>query len=164
VDVTLAPATRADIPQLLGWLERYYRELSQYTPWLYDEAAPFSYPSIDSYWSDPLRHAFLLWHEGEPAGFSLIHNYSHINGSTEVNDIEEFSIFPAHRRSGIGRAFAHRLFGRFSGSWEVRVREANRPGMLFWHPVVAEFASGGYRRVPRVEDGSTWCVYEFAAS
>jgi predicted acetyltransferase len=162
-DVSIVPAIKENTPQLLTWLARYYQELSRYTPWLHDHTMPFSYPGIDSYWDNPLHHAFLLQHRGEPAGFAFVHNYSHISSSTEVNDIEEFSIFPEHRRAGVGRACAHRLFRLFPGSWEVRVRESNHPGMLFWQPVIAEFAPGDYRQVTQVEDGSAWCVYEFAA-
>jgi predicted acetyltransferase len=162
-DVNIIPAVQNQSPQLLTWLAGYYEELSRYTPWLYDEATPFSYPGIDSYWGNPLRHAFILQHCDEAAGFAFVHNYSHVNGSTKVNDIEEFSIFPEHRRTGVGRACAHRLFRLFMGSWEVRVRESNRPGMLFWQAVIAEFTAGDYRQVAQMEDGSMWCVYEFVA-
>ena len=162
-DVSIVPAVKENTPQLLTWLARYYLELSRYTPWLYDEAAPFSYPGIDSYWENPLHHGFLLRHHDEPAGFAFVHNYSHISGSAEISDIEEFSIFPEHRRTGVGRACAHHVFRLFPGRWEVRVRESNRPGMLFWQPVIAEFSAGDYRQVSQVEDGSVWCVYNFVA-
>jgi predicted acetyltransferase len=162
-EINVVPAGKESTFELLTWLARYYQELSRYTPWLYDEAMPFSYPGLDSYWDNPLHHPFLLQYRGEPAGFAFVHNYSHISGSTEVNDIEEFSIFPECRRTGVGRACAHRLFRLFPGSWVVRVRESNGPGMSFWQPVIAEFAAGDYRQVPRVEDGSVWYVYEFAS-
>ena len=50
--------------------------------------------------------------------------------------MSQFFILKGFRRRGIGRSFAHALFDRFSGKWEVGYIEQNTPAVSFWNAVV----------------------------
>jgi predicted acetyltransferase len=57
--------------------------------------------------------------------------------------MSQFFILKGYRRRGIGREFAHALFVRFHGKWEVGYLEQNSLAAQFWNAVVTEYTGGG---------------------
>jgi predicted acetyltransferase len=47
-----------------------------------------------------------------------------------------------YRRTGIGKAFAMRVFNEFLGRWEVGQMTSNAPAQAFWRDVVATHTAG----------------------
>jgi ribosomal protein S18 acetylase RimI-like enzyme len=88
------------------------------------------YPDFDSYWTDPERTPFLVEADGKAAGLCLI----------RVRDggwsIAEFSVIPAQRRSGIGRAAVDELAERAASAGaahlEAKVHPDNGEALPFW--------------------------------
>jgi len=88
------------------------------------------YPYFDSYWTDPDRTPFLVEADGEVAGLCLI----------RVRDggwsIAEFSVIPARRRSGVGRAAVEELAERAAKAGaahlEAKVHPDNGEALPFW--------------------------------
>jgi len=155
---------RADIQhrsELLRLLEQHYRDLSEFTPWLFRIHEPFDYPALPSYWTEPDRHPFLFRVAERLAGFALVQQRSHLSGSPGINDIAEFFVLREYRRRGIGRSAAHAVFQAFPGTWEVRVRECNTIGLSFWENTVETFTQSGARELRHEEDSSIWRVFVF---
>jgi predicted acetyltransferase len=74
--------------------------------------------------------------EGERSGLVLLNGYSPSGLGTE-HAISEFTIVPARRRSGLGRAAALAAFATAKGQWELQVYRANASGFAFWPQVIA---------------------------
>ncbi len=163
MDILLVPAIESDGRELLIRLEAYYRELSHFNPWLYDLTQGFSYPNLSLYFNDPKRHAYFIKSARHDVGIAFVHNFSHRTGSSEINDIEEFYVYPDYRGVGAGRRAAHLLFNKFPGEWEVRVREANTPGMAFWGAILPKLGST-HRTLTWSEDRSRWQVHKFTVN
>lgn len=88
------------------------------------------YPYFDAYWSEPERLPLLIEADGELAGFCLIR---------VVDDgwsIAEFSVLPARRRTGVGRAAVNIIIERASAAaaryLEAKVHPDNGTALLFW--------------------------------
>jgi len=88
------------------------------------------YPYFDAYWADPERLPFLIEVDSEVAGLCLI----------RVRDagwsIAEFSVVPARRRAGVGRAavdvVAKRARAAGAAHLEAKVHPDNRQALPFW--------------------------------
>ncbi|NGX45982.1 MAG: hypothetical protein K940chlam2_01163 [Chlamydiae bacterium] len=67
------------------------------------------------------------------------------NGS--YSDICEFYILPDFRERGIGEKFAHAVFNRFPGKWQVRQIEGADAARAFWRKVVGSYTSGNFEEI-----------------
>ena len=88
------------------------------------------YPEFDAFWAEPERLPFLIEADRKVVGFCLI----------RVRDdgwsIAEFSVVPAHRRAGFGRAavnaIAERALAAGGEHLEAKVHLDNRKALAFW--------------------------------
>ena len=99
------------------------------------------YPNLDSYWSDPTRHPYLIRADGYLAGFALINDHSHANLPLD-HAVAEFFVVRKHRRSGVGRIAALQLIGDRPGQWEMAVARANIGALTFWRGVTKAVGRG----------------------
>ncbi len=93
------------------------------------------YPHLEDYWRDADRIPLLFRQAGRPVGFALLNRLSP-SGRPVDHNMAEFFIVRKHRRSGLGRAAAHRIFSRFPGIWEVAVARRNAAALPFWGGVI----------------------------
>ena len=88
------------------------------------------YPHFDAYWREPERLPFFIEADGEVVGFCLI------RVQADGWSVAEFSITPAERRSGIGRAamnaVAERARAAGADYLEAKVHPNNREALPFW--------------------------------
>ena len=82
--------------------------------------------------------------------------------SDSVWDMAEFFIVRAHRRHGIGLTAAHQVWRQFSGPWQVRVMDTNRPALQFWQRAVDAFVGNTVASTSIERDGKTWAVFGFS--
>jgi len=99
-DLTIRPATPADIPQILAFI----RELADYEREPASAIATHEDLLRDGF-TDPIRfHCLIAEHENTPAGFALyFHNYSTWRGHAGIY-LEDLFVRPQHSGKGIGKA------------------------------------------------------------
>ena len=69
----------------------------------------------------------LIRRDGKLAGFALVNAVTH-SGRAADRNMAEFFIVRKHRRSGIGRAAAQKIFSRYAGPLGGRRRPPQRRG------------------------------------
>ena len=105
------------------------------------------YPYLDAYWTEAERLPFLIDVDERPAGVCLI----------RIRDggwsIAEFSVTPAERRAGVGRAAVEALAERARSAGarhlEAKVHPDNQEALPFWLAVGFEEVSSTGVRITR---------------
>ena len=150
---------------LSGLLGLYLHDLSEIFPIEVGADGRFRYDKLPLYWSEPeKRFAFLIRSGGRPAGFALATRGSPASDDPEHLDVAEFFVLRGHRRSGVGRRAAFLLWNRLPGEWVVRVSEANRAGLPFWHSTVQEYTRNAFSESQRPGNPHGWRVFSFTAA
>lgn len=147
IEVRIDRADRSQHDVLRELMQLYAYDFSELLGLEVEESGRFAERSLDSYWEDPLRSAFLIRANDRLAGFALVHRGSRLSGADDVWDMAEFFVLRRHRRSGIGSEAAHRIFSEHRGKWEVRQRRENVAATAFWRRAIASFATGGFAEV-----------------
>jgi predicted acetyltransferase len=89
------------------------------------------------------------------AGFAIV-------GSLEgANDVHEFFVNRAFRRSGVGQRIATLLWEERPGDWLVRVLEANAGAVVFWRTSISKYSGGSYAEDGRIVKGRPWRFFRF---
>lgn len=154
MDVQVTTAGRDDAPVLAALLELYVYDFSAMLGFDVGDDGRFRTPSLDAYWTEPTRHAFLTRASGALAGFALVVQTSRLTGDPSVFDMAEFFVLRRHRRHGVGERAAHALFDRFRGPWEVRVRTENTAATAFWRRAIGRYTGDRFDEV--VLDDDRW--------
>ncbi|MEM8731481.1 MAG: GNAT family N-acetyltransferase [Pseudomonadota bacterium] len=105
----LQPMPSEDERLLVMALRIYFAEIVPDTP-------PDPVGVAADYFGYDGRHPYWIQRNGARAGFAL--------AATEpdgCHELAEFTVFPAHRRSGIGQSAAAQLFARHPGAWRLGV-------------------------------------------
>ena len=124
-------------PILANLLELYAHDFSEFHDVHIGADGRFGYPRLPLYWSEPDRHPFLVWWDGQLAGFVLVKRGSEISGDKVIWDMAEFFVLRIHRKRGVGTQVAHDVWTRFPGLWEVRVMQSNGSANQFWARAIA---------------------------
>ena len=156
-------ADHAEQNVLGNLLELYIHDLSESFPFVQlGSDGRFGYPNLESYWTDPAkRFAFLIKEAGKVAGFALVTVGSPAAQEPDVYDLVEFFVLRGHRRSGVGRRAALRLWQQLSGEWTVRCSESNPSALAFWSEVVAEATHGTAKTSSWAGKTSQFRVFRF---
>ena len=135
---------RAALDRLIQLYIHDFSELWAGTPRgeLRDDGSFWMYP-LEPYWEQAGRVPLLIRRAGKLAGFALVNAVTH-SGRAADRNMAEFFIVRKHRRSGLGRAAAQKIFSRYAGLWEVAVARRNVAAQAFWrgaigsHPAVRD--------------------------
>lgn len=139
--VTLAPATAADVEELL----RLIRALAEYEQ-LGDEARATAEDLQNALFAEPVRAFALLARVGcRAVGFALwFHNFSTFTGKSGIY-LEDVFVEPAYRGRGIGReifrALARRALAEGCARLEWAVLDRNAPAVRFYRALGARAMS-----------------------
>jgi predicted acetyltransferase len=144
--VELEPCAADKRPVIEALFQLYVHDFSEYWQGLdrgeLQEDGRFpNYPSLDRYWVEPERSAWLIRVDGCLAGFALLSASSH-SGAPADHDMAEFFVARKHRRGGVGFEAARQLIAPRKGLWEIAVTRANVGAQAFWRRVAAEMAAG----------------------
>ena len=161
VDVIPAPPEQA--PVLANLLELYAHDFSEFLDLRLGPDGRFGYEHLPLYWEEPGRHPFLIRAGGHLAGFALVRRGCETSRDAGVWDVAEFFVARGFRRLGVGTKAAHALWGKFPGSWQVRVMERNRKAKEFWARAVKDFVGGPVEPATFDEGGIVWHVFSFEA-
>ena len=147
--IEIREAPLAEKPLIGNLMELYIYDFTQFPGGEHlDEGGRFGFDRLDSYWQERHRHPFLLRVDGHPAGFALVRiGIEALTGETGVNDVTEFFVMRAYRRTGAGEAMARDVWDRFPGRWQVREIAANAPAQAFWRAIVGRYTGGRYEEL-----------------
>lgn len=144
MSVSIERARETERPVVGQLLEFLAYEMSRFDGRPLTDDGRYGYEYLDAYWQEPgSRWPYLIRVGGELAGFALVSRLP-----TSVSSMSEFLILPKHRRIGVGRLAARRVFGLHPGAWRVAQITRNPEATAFWRQAVpvafAEHESSGW--------------------
>ncbi len=135
--VTLKPLAAPDRPLWDALAHLYAYDFSEMFDIVLDSDGTFpAHECFDMVWTDPDRHARLIFVGGEIAGFGIVRWYD------DAFEVEQFLVLRKFRRCGVGRRAAALLFDAFQGSWIVDQVPENAAAIQFWSSVIEEYTDG----------------------
>ena len=102
--------------------------------------------------------------DGALAGFGVVQPATTWLGPGDARDVRDFFVLRRHRRQGVARTLARRLWDDHPGVWLVRVLAANRPAVPFWRAAVQGYRDGNHDEHPTVDRGHDWIHLRFDSS
>jgi predicted acetyltransferase len=155
LDVTLERAGARAVPILRRLMQLYLYDLGTVDGWDIGRDGRFGNArSIERFWTERGRRSFFIRVSAVLAGFALVRNRAHFAGAG-THEISEFFVLRKHRRRGVGRRAATRLFDMFPGPWEVAELASNVGAQAFWREVIAGYTHGDFEDIERSHDD--WC-------
>ncbi|WP_454832717.1 N-acetyltransferase family protein [Pseudoxanthomonas wuyuanensis] len=136
--VTLRPATRTDVPQILGFI----RELAEYEKLAHEAIATEAGMGEQLFGAHPAAEVVMAEVDGQPAGFALFfHNFSTFLGQRGLY-LEDLFVRPQFRGLGLGRRLMAHLarlaVERGCGRFEWSVLDWNAPAISFYRGLGAQ--------------------------
>lgn len=144
---------------LVNLFELYLHDMAEW--FLFDVGNDGRYGyDMSPHWRnhDPV---YLARVNGTLAGFALVASAEYWTHNPSGRDVREFFVMRRHRRSGIGAALAHHIWGEHRGEWLVRVLEGNLPAVPFWRKVIAGYTGGQYSEKAVNSDGRSRLFFSF---
>jgi predicted acetyltransferase len=115
-------------------LDEYLRELAGHREIAVGAVGAAGYPHLDAYFVEPGRHAFLIRHGGEIAGFAMVRTPA--STGSPASQMAEFYVRHEQRGRGVGRAAVAAIWRRFPGAWELQVHARNAAAVRFWEACI----------------------------
>lgn len=130
--ITLRPATRADIPQILDFIAG----LAEYEKLAHEAVATPGLLEQHLFGPRPAAEVVIAHVDGQPAGFALFfHNFSTFLGQPGLY-LEDLFVLPPYRGLGLGRRLmvhlAQLAVARGCGRFEWSVLDWNAPAIRFY--------------------------------
>ncbi|MGZ4164902.1 MAG: GNAT family N-acetyltransferase [Tumebacillaceae bacterium] len=139
VTVELVRVPLEELPVLENLSRYYVYEFSQYIPQIkvHADGQFGALNGLETYWTEPQKHPFFLYADGELAGFALVSSAT----AEEPNNMDEFYVLRKFEGRGIGKKAAMQLFDRFPGKWTVTQIQKNYPAQAFWRSVIMAYTN-----------------------
>jgi aminoglycoside 6'-N-acetyltransferase I len=147
MELQVQRATLQDKSVLRHLLELYQYDLSEIENRDVDANGLYGYEYLDQYWTEAVRHPFLVQVDGRIAGFVLVNRHTYLAQAEDGMSIGEFFIMKRYRGRGIGERVAMRIFDMFPGRWEVRELAENVGAQAFWRRVIGRYTRGEFKEV-----------------
>ena len=130
--ITLRPATRADIPQILAFIHG----LAEYEKLAHEAVATPALLERHLFGDRPAAEVVIAEADGVPAGFALFfHSFSTFLGQPGLY-LEDLFVLPSHRGLGLGKRLmvhlARLAVERGCGRFEWSVLDWNTPAIDFY--------------------------------
>ncbi|CAN4277275.1 GNAT family N-acetyltransferase [Pseudoxanthomonas sp. LjRoot125] len=130
--ITLRPATRADIPQILDFI----RGLAEYEKLAHEAVATPALLETHLFGARPAAEVVIAEADGTPAGFALFfHSFSTFLGQPGLY-LEDLFVYPRYRSLGLGKRLmvhlARLALERGCGRFEWSVLDWNTPAIDFY--------------------------------
>lgn len=123
---------------------------------------PSQYKYLDSYWQDINRYPFYVLCNEVVVGFALVNDHSLFKKN--AYNFAEFFIEKKHRKNGIGKKSAIKVFTQLKGDWEVRVMEENKVAQNFWKNTVNSFSTGKYKEMTCDDNRWKGSIFTFSTN
>ena len=125
----------------LAQLERH--DLSKFRGYTPGADGVFAFDTLPSFFSEPDRRAYLLYHGATLAGFTLTRGLP--DGATSI---VAFFIVRALRKQGVGHRAAQELLRTQPGRWAIAFQEENAGVPRFWRHVATAAVGSEWREGP----------------
>jgi len=162
--VQVVRAGKPDETTLNNLMQLYLYDFSELDSSRISPEGRFEYPYLSAYFSEPDRHAYLIWAEKLLAGFALIKKGSEIAEDDRAMDVAEFFVLRGHRMRGVGRAAFEEIVRSFPGPWTVRVQDENQAALIFWRRVIPAVSSAGFDANIANDGQRDWTVFRFESA
>ncbi len=134
----------ADSHEYVSNLFQYYiYDLSECMGWPPNDDGCFfvddSVTGLSDYWNRPDHFPYLIFVDGEVAGFSLVRKYP---GNVDEFDMGQFFVLRKYKRKGIGQKAFELTVRKHQGKWLTRVLPDNTQAKKFWEKTVCKVACG----------------------
>jgi predicted acetyltransferase len=159
-DVAVDLAQPSEQPLLAGMMQFYLYDFSELEP---DGSADFEltasglfepYKYLPDYWRDPSRTPLVIRRGGQPVGFALLNQHSHLSGGHVERNMAEFFVARKHRRHGVASEAVRQILEAYPGRWEVAVVARNGAAQAFWPRAIV--AANVTDLVRHEGDGERW--------
>ena len=135
--ITLRPATRADIPQILDFI----RGLAEYEKLAHEAVATPALLEQHLFGERPAAEVVIAEADGTPAGFALFfHSFSTFLGQPGLY-LEDLFVYPRYRGLGLGKRLmvhlARLALERGCGRFAWSVLDWNTPAIDFYRSIGA---------------------------
>jgi predicted acetyltransferase len=126
----IIPVTKDNVPIYHNLAQCYEAEFSPLTGKKPDASGLFALDTLIG--GEVLGYLYYI--DGTPAGLAAI---------TQTKDdhfeVSEFYIVPLFRKGGSGMDFAHAIWRRHGGTWEVKQLEGAEYATAFWRKTIARY-------------------------
>jgi len=150
--VRLVAAGRSRKPVLERLVQLYLYDFSDLEGLDVGRDGLFPSRSMDRYREEPDRFPYLVYVNGQIAGFVLINSVTSYCQGPAARSVAEFFALRQYRRRGVGTRAAVSVFSRFPGTWEVGVLASNKAAQAFWRKVIGDYTHGNYQEPALVAD------------
>jgi GNAT superfamily N-acetyltransferase len=138
MNITIRPATRADIPQILALI----RDLAEYEKLAHEAVATAAQLEVHLFGARPYAEVIIAEVDSQPAGFALFfHNFSTFTGQPGIY-LEDLFVRPQYRGLGVGKRLivqvAKIAVGRNCTRFEWSVLDWNEPAIRFYRSLGAK--------------------------
>jgi GNAT superfamily N-acetyltransferase len=135
--ITLRPATRADIAQILAFIG----ELAEYEKLAHEAVATHAQLDVHLFGARPYAEVIIAEVDAQPAGFALFfHNFSTFTGQPGIY-LEDLFVRPQYRGLGVGKRLivqvAKLAVQRKCTRFEWSVLDWNEPAINFYRSLGA---------------------------
>ena len=132
MDIRLVTENNIDI--LFNLAQAYEAEFSAITRKMPNKQGFFLLDTIP----DDSHVGYLLYEKELPVGFCI----ADVNSA--ISDIAEFYIVPCLRLQNLGMRFAHAIFDKYPGAWQVRQIEGAVSACHFWRKVISFYTNNNF--------------------
>lgn len=148
---------------LRNLMELCQHDYSEFNSEEVNEHGLFGYRYLDHYWTDADRYPFFVLVSGRLAGFALVRRLLDGDADEATYSLAEFFILRKHRRQGIGRETARRLFDMFPGNWRVGQEADNAPAQAFWRTMISCYTNGAFHQIDGADSQGTTLTFRVPA-
>jgi predicted acetyltransferase len=160
--IELHAAHRDELPIIENLMQFYTHDFSEWLPLPLGEQGLFDLRPLEDYWRNPATRPFLIYVEGELAGFVTVDDQTQLPGAHY--NMGYLFVSRRYRGQGVGRFVASTLLSQFPGQWQILHVEANRAARLFWARVLPDFTAGQFTLHSLTVEGQRCTLYRFKRS
>jgi len=137
---------------LQNLIQLYRYDSSEFDDHVLSKYGLYQYKYLDHQWTDEYRHPYLIYKDGELAGFALVivgvpKEFVKLSDADETNVITDFFILRKYRGMNVGKQASFYIFDKYPGAWEVRQTQQNIGANQFWKKVINQYTEGRFKEV-----------------
>ena len=158
--ILVRPALSNELACIENMMQFYNYDLSESLPVDFAETGLYAIQPKAQYWSKPGVAPFVIYVDGELAGFAVVDDEV-IQPQSQYN-MGYFFIARRYRGQGVGKEIASKLFSQFIGAWEIYFYANNKLESEFWNAVIAKYVAHDVVTSSKIIDGAPCTLFSFS--
>ncbi|TXR54659.1 GNAT family N-acetyltransferase [Reinekea thalattae] len=146
MNLTLVLAKNSTLVENL--FQYYVYDMSQFMGWQPCEQGTYVVPTalqdVREYWQKPQHFPYLIYVNGQLAGFSLVRVSPYKNSQW---DMGQFFVLRKYIGQGVGKKAFAQTVKKHPGDWLVRVLPNNLAAQKFWPKAIQPLAQGDVQQI-----------------